>query len=362
MKQAAFAAFQMLTRPLTRRARARKEDFVADEIRSILVYKPDHLGDLLLAAPAVAALKEAFPAATITLAARKQGHALYGRFGLVDDFVPFDGVSLGADNALAIASFLGNIRRRRFDLVVNLRHDFREILFAQSLGERFLCTYNHRDLAVSATYAVTPSVDCYEAENHLALVATLGAKAARWAIPVSDAAQKKAQHLLGKERWIVLHPAARTAAKQWPIESFAMLARKLRRREYAIACVGDRSDRDRCAPLLESRNVDLDLVGKASFDEMFAVMSGASLFIGIDSFPMHAAYFCGTPQVAVFSGTNRPDRWAPPGCTVIQNPMPCTPCALETCKQLGHPCMRGISVDRVFEAAIDRLRQNGGQL
>jgi ADP-heptose:LPS heptosyltransferase len=69
---------------------------------------------------------------------------------------------------------------------------------------------------------------------------------------------------------------------------------------------------------------------------------------------MHIAAACGIPVVAIFGPTN-PARTGPYGKKnrILQTYLPCAPCYRKKCKDLK--CMKGISVEQVFEAVTEAL-------
>ena len=341
---------------------ARPLNEIADSIRSIMVLKADHLGDLMLAAPAAFSLKKVFERAKIVLAGTRQGARLYRTLGLIDDEIFIEGPSVKRRALHSIIGDIMKIRRMRFDLVVNMRHDFRDILFTSALKGRYLCTYDHKGLGRLATHVAPPPDDNrYERENHLRLVEILGVKSAPFVVPEDPNAAESVRQRFGGERYVVLHPVARTPAKQWPLERFRELALALEEKELRVACVGGPEDEELCGQAIAGIDGARNLAGELSFTELFALLRKAEGFAGVDSFVMHAAAAVGLPGVAIFSGTNVQSRWAPPEMSVVSHATDCAPCRLENCNVAGHPCMNEIDVKFVVEAMEGILERGGAK-
>jgi heptosyltransferase-2 len=85
-----------------------------------------------------------------------------------------------------------------------------------------------------------------------------------------------------------------------------------------------------------------------------ALLERADLFIGADSGPAHLAASAGTLSVILFSGTNQPRQWRPWSrhSLVIRQRVACQPCHQKMCPLADHPCMSGLSADRVYRAAM----------
>lgn len=320
------------------------------DIRKILVLKGDHLGDLMLAVPAVDSVKRAFPDASITLASSKQGESLYRALKLIDEHILFSSPGLVGYPIGSYARLIRKIRSERFDLIINFRHDFRDILISQFLGGRFLCTYDHKGVGLLADFRALPGSETkYEAENNLNLVSMMGIEKSIYKVPLDQKAEKYIKKKCDNGRWIVLHPFSRTPAKQWPISNFSHLAALLSEADYHVACVGGKSDRAKSTELLKDCKRSVDFTGRISFEQLFSLLHMSIAFIGIDSFVMHAAKATDTNGLAIFSGTNRQIRWAPAGFSIVNNPVDCAPCGLENCTVQGHPCLTEITVERVME-------------
>ena len=107
--------------------------------KRILIIKPSSLGDVVHALPVLAALREAYPRAHIawlvgvTFAPLLEGHPL------LDEVIPFDrrrfGRMLQSPRILVeFMRFLADLRRRRFDLVVDLQGLIRSGFMAWASG------------------------------------------------------------------------------------------------------------------------------------------------------------------------------------------------------------------------------------
>lgn len=102
-----------------------------------------------------------------------------------------------------------------------------------------------------------------------------------------------------QREYIAIHPLSGSARKNWPLENFCDLARRL---EGPVEwCAGE--------------NFRFDDLGKLA-----AWLAGARLYIGNDTGVTHLAAALGVPAIAIFT-TSDPARWAPRGnVTVLRNP------------------------------------------
>jgi ADP-heptose:LPS heptosyltransferase len=155
-------------------------------------------------------------------------------------------------------------------------------------------------------------------------------------------------------RTVLLHPGAGWIYRRWPRERWSALIEKLQQipslRLIQIAGPGeldlaDEINRTLTHPI-ETRST--------SYPELLALISQASLFICLDSGPMHAAVLRNIPVVALF-GPGESKVWRPLSDRSrffhhIEN-YPCHPCTQIVCVRPSDSCMTTIDVKEVFEAA-----------
>ncbi len=341
--------------------RRRAAEFRRDAVRRIWVHKPDHLGDALLARPALAMLRAGFPDAEIVFACSPLAAPLLAGDFHGAEIVAWDSRFLGGDDR--IISYLRRARRWAPDLVVNLRHDVRDILLCTAFGGRWLASYDHRGAAVFATFpGAPPRNDRPESANHTALLTeTLGLDPAPAPSltppPAAQAAAAAWDELRGAGPRVALHAAARTPAKTWPVAQWRGLTRMLAGAGVRrLALLGAAGDRALGAQIAQDNAPVVDWSGRFSVAETAAAVAAADLLIGVDSGLGHLARALGVPVVSLMSGTNETLRWAPDPAWALTEPVACAPCHLHRCPVGGHPCLRGIAPERAFAAAREVLR------
>lgn len=104
----------------------------------------------------------------------------------------------------------------------------------------------------------------------------------------------------------------------------------------------------------------LNLAGKTSIPELFFVISKADCMITTDSGNAHVANAVGTPTVVLF-GAAHEHRAKPFDQTISRTlrlrEMECVPCESEHCKYADNRCLSGIGNDKIL-AAVDSLIKN----
>jgi ADP-heptose:LPS heptosyltransferase len=151
---------------------------------------------------------------------------------------------------------------------------------------------------------------------------------------------------------LAAHLGAGTAAKRWPPAHWKALIARFLDDGWRVIVIGGPEDAD-AARVLEPHARLRDWTGRMTVPQTTAFLERADLFLGADSGPSHLAACAGTPSVVLFSGTNRAGQWRPWSrrSLVLQHHVPCRPCHHKVCPLADHPCMSGLSPDRVYRAA-----------
>lgn len=341
------------------------------------------IGDLVLATPAIAALREAHPRARIDLLA--SDHALpVIADGLVDNAIAFRRDGKNATSAFLspqnLRSLFG-LARENYDAVVFFHHftlragvlKFRLIARASRAG-RVIGLKNRHASFLSDGIPDGGFGARHQAQYWLDLVALLGARAEPRPAQIRREAFsfEAVQSGSGEtRRRVVIHAGSGgySPARRWQPERFAAVARQLQEELNAeIVLVGRATDDvQRLRELLSGAVVNL--AGKTTLPQLADVIADAELFIGADSGVMHIAAATGAPVIGLFGPSNaaawRP--WTPGGrALVLRSGVECSPCSYvahalgsrEGCP--ARTCMKLITVDHVLAGARSMLADAPG--
>ncbi|MCL4233132.1 MAG: glycosyltransferase family 9 protein [Deltaproteobacteria bacterium] len=325
-------------------------DMIPNAVRSVLIHKPDHLGDVLCAVPAIRALREKHPDANFVASVMPGPGEFLTGLGLVDEVFALPGHDWWKRKGAR--AHVSRCRRCRFDLAVNFRHDVRDIVAVGLMGARRVCTYTHRGIGARYRGASDPPAsDRAEIDNHLTLVRTVGINAE---FASGDLRRRVPPDAITRFRaggpWIAFHPFSRTSAKTWPIEHAQEFARMAIDHGVGVRLVGSAENaRDAEGVAVDSPRF-VSHVGNTDAMNLMACVAAVDALVCTDSGPGHIGPLVGTPVVTIASGTNGPTRWAPRGATVVRREVPCAPCRREVCPVPGHPCMNDLTPGMVWAA------------
>lgn len=337
--------------------------------RRIAVLRALHLGDLLLAVPALRSLRRRFPDAEVTLIGLPWAASFARRFSrYVDRFVEFPGypgIGEVSYDAARTERFLTEQRAYGFDLVLQL-HGSGQISnrFAIDLGGAVAAGYFVEErppgLDVAAPYPAT----LHEIDRNLRLVGMVGGSVTDRSLefPLTHDDRSEAGALLGPMRdrpLVVLHPGSKLPSRRWMPDRFAAVADALvERHDAGIVLTGTAGEVDVVDAVASAMSRPaLCLAGKTSLGGLAAIIEQASLFISNDTGPAHLAAALRTPSIVLY-GPGDLERWKPLDSErhqVIRVPVACSPCLYEFCP-IDHRCLRAIDPDRVLSAASGRLR------
>ncbi len=280
----------------------------------IALIKPSALGDILNALPVLAALRRRFPDAHLAWVVNRGYAPLLERHPDIDELIPFDraaprGGTLGG--AVAFVRFLRLLRRRRFDLAIDLQGLLRSGLMTLATGaplrvglassrEGARWCYTHR---VDDVTGVGHAVDrCWRVAEALGAAGPMS-----FALAVDEPERRWALDTLAAwpRPWIAVGAGARWRTKRWPPEHFAALLRR------AVAQFGgtavflgaaDEADVSR-AVAAAFGGPALDLTGRTTLPRLAAVLAAADVLLANDTGPLHLAVALGRPVVAPYTCT-----------------------------------------------------------
>jgi lipopolysaccharide heptosyltransferase I len=297
------------------------------------------LGDIVLALPALTALRKSLPDANISWLIRPEFAPLLENHPHLNDVIIFDRELLGKawfhPHAFAsLISLIRRLRRSKFDTVIDLQALFRTASLAWLTGckKRFGIA-KARELAhFFYTHKVAQDTQCIHlVDYYLKIIQTITASEtqAQFVFPQDPDADSSinsllTSHKIKPDNYAVLIPGSAHSDKCWPIQRFATLADKISSQFHlSIVATGTASEKDTVESLKNLANVPLtNLADQTSLSQLIALLKTAKLVIANDTGPGHITAALSTPLVMIF-GRSNPARVAPyarPQCVVAVEP------------------------------------------
>ncbi len=161
-----------------------------------------------------------------------------------------------------------------------------------------------------------------------------------------------------QKKLAVLVPGTIWETKHWLPERFAEVGRWLLASGFAVVIAGTPRDRERCQLIAALAPGACDLSGETTPADLGGIIQRAEVCVTNDSGSMHLATALNRPVASIFGPTN-PVHIGPyhhPE-SVIRVDLPCSPCNFRKLSQCpnGHACMHLVTADMV----IDRIQARG---
>ena len=365
-----------------------------DPPRSAVLIRPDALGDLVLFSPALAALRDAWPAARIAVVIRQPFLAMARLLAPAVEWIPttINPYQLGpAECAAELVRLRAEVTSREPDLLVAAcprRHWLDGVLAAAIPSARRVAFHsNAEDPFFGRQLRLGPGVSPEELfaetapaagggqdwERAFGLVDYLLGRPVERRPPKLVLDPALAQRAETVARGLGLEPgryAAGAAAgfvnvaiKTWPGERFAeTIAWLHRERGLPTLLLGQRAERaylDGVAGAAGAGAARVWIGEDGELPLLAGLLANARLYFGNDTGAIHLAAALGRPVVAVFGGGTWP-RFQPAAQRSISlvNPLPCFGCGWD-CPFGDAPCVRAVPAEAARQALAAILQEPG---
>jgi lipopolysaccharide heptosyltransferase II len=339
------------------------------QFRNILIRATNWVGDAVMSAPALQALRAACPQARIAILARPWVAGLYARQSFCDELISYE-LPHGWKGLQAKRKFAVALRSRKFDCAVLLQNAFEAAALTRWARIPVRIGYSRDARGWLLTHPIdVPSageLPPHQRFYYLEMLKRAGLiqqystdQPIRLEGAAAAAIEGRAQLLaqLGSVVIGVNPGSAFGGAKRWPAAHFAAAAVRLARaRAAAVAVFGSQEDRQVCAAVcaaIQAASVPcVSFAGTTTISQYCEMAAACQLVLTNDSGAMHVASALGVPTVAVFGATD--DRFTGPTgerSRVVREHVHCSPCHLRECP-IDHRCMTRVSAERVAEIAL----------
>jgi lipopolysaccharide heptosyltransferase I len=362
------------------------------EFSRILLIKPSALGDVVHTIPVLVKLRTRYPQAQIDWLITPENADVVRHHPALSNVVLFSRRDFSKRGRrwralLAFFNLLKQIRRAKYDLVIDMHGQVRSAFFALMSGAGVRIGFDRpikRTVTVSAQHDLKniPShgwrgaregswiaythripirtLDVHAVDRYLWVAPLLGLDddPPDLAIYLSSETALNVERLLeehgvpASKPLVVLVPGTIWETKHWTIEGFAGVARELLREGFAVALAGTKRDQVRCQQIAAAAPGACDLSGKTTPADLAALIRRAEVAVTNDSGSMHVAASLGKPMVSVFGPTNpvhigpyqRPE-------SVVRVDLPCSPCNYRRLSQcpFDHACMNQVTSAMVLK-------------
>ncbi len=377
---------------MTRATSSQSPDLRIAEIpSSVLVIATRRIGDVLLTAPLIRTIKNAWPSTHIDLLVFKGTEdALAGN----PDIRRM--IAVPRSGSIARHWRLARHLWRKYDLAISTSPSDRPTLYAWLAGKARIgvmtdglkSAWKRALLNASVPF---DNIDLHTVVQNLRLADLLGLPR-RFETPIEWSAQDEATITgvfpgFGRTKFAVLHLYPKFTYKMWHLDQWQALARWLNARGLTIVLTGggDKEEKNYVSRFADTASPSpVNLVGQLDFSQLALLLSRASLYVGPDTVTTHLAAAMGAPTVALF-GPSNPVKWGPwprgyeassrevqaspytlrgtqfaGNVALVQGAGACVPCLQEGCARhvmSESVCLQMLPAAAVIEAAEKLLNQ-----
>lgn len=322
----------------------------------LLFVRLGSLGDIIHTVPAVAAVRGAFPQASI--------HWLVDarHLEVLDLVEGVDRIHVLRSDAAGWVSTVPALRRERFDAAIDFQGLIKSASLARLSGAKRTIGFAKSSLrepfaAGFYTETVKPADGGHVIVKNLSLLSALNIQQPatptfRFARKASAAEQQVRLKTGG--RFAIVNPGAAWPNKRWDPERFGAVALELLRRHGLPSIViWGPGERELAERIVASSSGAASLAPPTSIADLFALSAVASLMVSGDTGPLHIAAASGTPIVGLFGPTDprRNGPWSPRDVSITRFSV----CGCHHQRRCTQPrwCLDDVQVDEVM-AAVDR--------
>ncbi len=336
--------------------------------KKVLIIKPSSLGDVVSAVPVLRGLKRTFPQVHVTWMLSNTCMDILADDPDLDEIIPFERKKLGRmlynpKSTVALFSLLRQLRKRKFDWVIDLQGLLRSGIFARATRAPLRAGFRDtREKLARLFYTRRIKTDAqHTVDRNIELGRQLGIDATGddLKLHVSDRGQRfaeatMAKHNLQPGRFVICTPPTRWPTKLYPPRLWRKVIAELTK-NTRVVLIGGPGDVTLCRTAAEGiSNGVVDLAGQTDLQEMVGIIAASGAVVCSDSAASLIAPAVGVPVVAML-GPTRPERTGPYGenNVAVVADVPCQGCLKRSCSHIT--CMELIPPANVVDAAEQLL-------
>lgn len=274
----------------------------------VIVFKVDFLGDFVLAIPALVALKEKLKSEKIDIVVGEWNVGLARRTGLFRTVYVYNGLARYeiAKEKLADEERTLQLELPLYDMAIEFRRGKdSKTLMSWVKATCKIGSNSYPGAKQSLDICLELVDDVHESLQMMRIVDAVPVRV--FDLPVWGAFSQGTE----QSKILSMFPFSGNPAKEWPLDQYVDLARKLVEQngfdEIQVFCSLEESEK--ASAFAECRNVSVHSGLPA--EELISILMGSNAVISNDSFGAHLASYLHIPLVVIYSGQSRSQEWQP---------------------------------------------------
>ncbi len=329
-------------------------------MEKILLIRLSSLGDIVLTTPAIRAIRTHYPNAYIAMLVAKQSADVLRQNPHLNEIIQFNRSAKDKDTG-EMVRIVRILRQRKFALSFDFQRKLRtELLMylsgaSERVGKGLLCTLRVPEQGnkhATEHYFDLLHAAGIPAEDHQLEMFLSKTERADACYAFEEAGISEIQLKIG------LFPGAGWKLREWMPERFAAIGDRLVTQYDAQVIIYGGPKEGELVHKVKNlmHHPSIAFSGNLHIRQLAACIEKCDMFLTNDTGPMHIAAAVGTPTIALFGPGNH-NRFQPIGDshTIIRHDVPCSPCKQFTNKCKDNICMKGITVDEVWETISRKI-------
>lgn len=339
-------------------------------MKNILIIRPDMIGDCMLITPAIALLRKKYPSAKITVLGKPYTKDIFLNNPHVDFFID-DWFSEKRVKSIGdFWKYVQFIKKQKYDCSIHFYNElpYAALAFFAGIKNRIGDTskplltpfYNKRS---NQKWNCLP---LHEVEHNILLLKPFGIELTENPPPLQiKVPQDEAARLRFGDFVVGIHIGTGSGNKAWLPERYAKVIDHLSERIGAkVVLTGSSKELHAAKAMIRlCKNKPIDLVAKTTVPELIAAISNFSIFISVDTGPLHIAAALKIPTVAIFpTKFVKPSEWGPwqTENVIVRKAIKCSQkCLPKACP--FDDCLKEITDIDVIEAVKTLIEKRGNK-
>ena len=345
------------------------------DLKSVVLWMPNWIGDVVLTFPALQSLRRAYPNIHITAVVKPPSNELLLGHPAISKVIP-----LPSDSESTIwkrIKFALSLKKYQFDVGVVFPNSFESAFLLSLTRTKHRLGYSTDGRSIFLTCPIFTTTylkkNQYRVEYFFKIFAPLRLDAPDKIFcsvlkPEDDISLQEALLNMGideNEEFITIHPGTSKIERSWHAERFGALCQKIFKKDKKkMVLLGTQSDKELLNRIKSyCPTGEIKVVPAMNLRVLAGLIKKSQLFIGNDSGVMHLAAMVGTPVVGIF-GPGHPNTTGPfmepEKYEILMQNYSCSPCRqrfFKECEPSVHNkphCLEDITVESAYEA-IGRL-------
>ena len=354
--------------------RKKRTPIIQTDVKEILIIGFLLIGDTIMYLPALRIIRKNFPNARITLVCENASKTILEDQDVVNDFIlikcpwiaPFD---KSAKNMSNFVLSLKTVNRKKYDLAIDMRGDWRNIFYMNFITAERKVSYNFSGGEYMLTDIITPDPQIeHFTDEALYFVKQLGCNYSEEdkspALHPSATDKEyvrsfKEQHNLDQKFIVGVHPGTSQEIKRWKESKYSELILRISKLDKKISFIifegpNERDTVQKIEIFLNENNIVYTVVNRR-LKEYISLLSICNIIVCNDSGAAHIAGAFKVPSVIIFGNVD-PRFVTPYGSKyqkVVSHDLPCKPCYQNICRYGTNECIAEVMVDEVYNSFVD---------